>query len=65
MQLLEFDIAPLLAGGLVVEERVEIPRWAEQLQAMYDTWLAHIDEVRDQLGDDSADDLIDEANSHI
>lgn len=59
------DWSPIIeAGGLVVEERVEIPRWAEQLQAMYDTWLAHIDEVRDQLGDDSADDLIDEA-THV
>ncbi len=56
------DWTPIVeAGGLVVEERAEIPHFAEQLQAMYDTWLAHLDEVRDTLGDESAQDLEDEA----
>src|SRR6476646_1504705 len=58
------DWRPIVeAGGLAVEDRAEIPRFAEQLQAMYDTWLTHIDEVRDKLGDESAQDLIDEATN--
>jgi ubiquinone/menaquinone biosynthesis C-methylase UbiE len=56
------DWAPIAqAGGLVVESREEIPHWREDLQRMYDTWMANIDEVRHSLGDQSADDLIEEA----
>lgn len=58
------DWTPLIeAGGLIVEEREQIPQWREQLQVLYDTWKFHIDEVRETMGDEAADDLIDEANS--
>lgn len=58
------DWAPIIErGGLTVVARAEIPRWADQLQAMYDNWLANIDELRAELGDQSADDLIEEATS--
>ncbi len=40
----------------------EIPHWREDLQRMYDTWIANLDEVRHSLGDESADDLIQEAS---
>jgi ubiquinone/menaquinone biosynthesis C-methylase UbiE len=56
------DWAPIAeAGGLIVESREEIPQWREDLRRMYDTWIANIDEVRQSLGDESADDLIEEA----
>lgn len=56
------DWEPIVeAGGLVVESREEIPRWREDLQGMYDTWLANISELRQGLGDESADDLVQEA----
>ena len=59
------DWAPLIeAGGLIVDARDEIPRWREGVQGMYDIWIANIDEVRDQLGDQFADDLVDEA-THV
>lgn len=56
------DWAPIIeAGGLVVESRAEIPRFSEQLQGMYNVWLGHIEQVRATLGDESAQDLVDEA----
>lgn len=56
------DWAPIAeAGGLIVESREEIPHWREDLQRMYDTWIANLDEVRHSLGDESAEDLIQEA----
>jgi SAM-dependent methyltransferase len=56
------DWAPLVeAGGLVVESREEIPHWREDLQRMYGTWIASIDEVRRSLGDEPAEDLLREA----
>jgi ubiquinone/menaquinone biosynthesis C-methylase UbiE len=58
------DWAPIIErGGLAVVARAEIPRWAEQLHAMYDNWVANIDELRAELGDQSADDLLDEATT--
>ena len=59
------DWTPLIeAGGLVVDAKEEIPLWRESLQGMYNTWMARIDEVRRELGDESAEDLIDEA-THV
>jgi ubiquinone/menaquinone biosynthesis C-methylase UbiE len=56
------DWAPIAeAGGLIVDSREEIPHWREGLQRTYDTWTASIDEVRRSLGDESANDLIEEA----
>jgi ubiquinone/menaquinone biosynthesis C-methylase UbiE len=56
------DWAPIVeAGGLIVESREEIPHWREDMRRMYDIWLASIDEVRRTLGDESAEDLIQEA----
>jgi ubiquinone/menaquinone biosynthesis C-methylase UbiE len=56
------DWAPIIeAGGLWVQERAEIPQWAAGLQRMYDMWLANIGEIRRTLGDESAEDLIEEA----
>ena len=49
------------AGGLLVDKPEEIPGWGEDLQRMYRTWIANIDEVRTTLGPDSAQDLLDEA----
>jgi len=58
------DWAPIIErGGLAVVAREEIPDWAAQLQSMYDSWVANIDELRAELGDESADDLIGEAES--
>ena len=58
------DWTPLItAGGLRVEAREEIPNFREDLARMYDVWLANIDEVRETLGDESADDLEGEAKS--
>jgi ubiquinone/menaquinone biosynthesis C-methylase UbiE len=56
------DWTPLVeAGGLVVETKEVIPRFVESVQRMYDLWLANIDALRAELGDLSADDLVDEA----
>lgn len=58
------DWTPIVErGGLRVVARHEIPNWAAQLSAMYDAWLANIDALRDELGDDSADDLVAEAHA--
>ncbi len=58
------DWAPLIeAGGLIVENRLEIPRFSEQLRAMYDEWVANIDEIRAVAGNEMAQELIDEANA--
>jgi ubiquinone/menaquinone biosynthesis C-methylase UbiE len=58
------DWAPIIGrGGLAVVTREEIPHWAEQLKAMYDTWVTNIDALRAELGDQSADDLLDEAQT--
>ena len=57
------DWAPIIeAGGLSVLARDEIPNWRRQLLAMYDAWLANIDELRAELGDASTNDLVEEAN---
>jgi ubiquinone/menaquinone biosynthesis C-methylase UbiE len=58
------DWAPIIeAGGLDVMERIEIPRWREQMTRLYEVWMEHLDEVREVLGDESADDLREEAES--
>lgn len=56
------DWAPIVeAGGLGVESREEVPRWREDMQALYDLWIAHFDELRTEVGDESAGDLVQEA----
>ena len=58
------DWRPIIeAGGLDVVTRVEIPHWREQLARLYEIWLDNLDEVRETLGDDSANELKDEAES--
>lgn len=58
------DWTPIVElGGLRVVARHAIPNWAAQLSAMYDAWLANIDALRAELGDESADDLVEEANA--
>jgi len=58
------DWAPIIQrGGLTVVAREEIPRWAAQLKAMYDAWESNIDALREELGDESANDLVDEAHT--
>jgi ubiquinone/menaquinone biosynthesis C-methylase UbiE len=58
------DWAPIIErGGLGVVTREEIPDWAAQIKRMYDAWLDNIDALRAELGDESADDLINEAHS--
>jgi SAM-dependent methyltransferase len=56
------DWSPLVAaGGLDVVSREEIPHFGADLARMYEVWLANIDEIRATLGEESADDLVDEA----
>jgi ubiquinone/menaquinone biosynthesis C-methylase UbiE len=58
------DWAPIIErGGLGVVSCEEIPNWAAQLKEMYDAWVENIDALRPELGDESADDLLDEAHS--
>ncbi len=58
------DWGPIIrAGGLSVVGRVEIPHWREDLQRMYDTWLANVDELRAGLDEESMNDLIGEATT--
>lgn len=57
------DWAPIIErGGLGVVTREEVPNWAAQLKEMYDAWVENIDALRAELGDQGADDLLDEAN---
>jgi hypothetical protein len=46
-----------------VVAREQIPNWATQLKEMYDAWMENIDALRAGLGDDVADDLVDEAHT--
>ncbi|WP_426515623.1 class I SAM-dependent methyltransferase [Diaminobutyricibacter sp. McL0618] len=58
------DWHPIIeAGGLDVVSRIEIPQWREQLTRLYEIWLENIDEVRETLGEDAANELRDEAES--
>ena len=58
------DWAPLAdAGGLTVERKDEVPRAVENMQRMYDLWLANIDALRAEIGADGANDLVDEATT--
>lgn len=58
------DWGPIIrTGGLNVVARVEIPHWREDLQRMYDTWLANVDELRAGLDEESMNDLIGEATA--
>jgi hypothetical protein len=56
------DWTPLAeAGGLRVEVKEEVPRFAEQLQRMYDLWLENLDALRAEVGEDQAQELYNEA----
>jgi ubiquinone/menaquinone biosynthesis C-methylase UbiE len=58
------DWTPLVeAGGLSVLRKEEVPRFAEQLQRMYDLWLEHLDEIRAEMGDEVAAEYEDEAKT--
>jgi ubiquinone/menaquinone biosynthesis C-methylase UbiE len=58
------DWGPIItAGGLSVLAREEIPEWAAQLAAMYAAWLSNIDDLRAEIGDAGADDLVEEATT--
>jgi ubiquinone/menaquinone biosynthesis C-methylase UbiE len=58
------DWAPITErGGLAVVSREEIPNWATQFKALFDTWETNIDALRAELGDQSADDLLDQART--
>jgi SAM-dependent methyltransferase len=58
------DWAPIIrAGGLEVVSREVIPDWAEQLQATYAAWIDNIDDIRAALGDEAAQELLDEAST--
>ena len=58
------DWRPIIeAGGLQVVSRIEIPHWRERLARMYELWLENLDEVRETLGDEYADELRDEAEA--
>jgi ubiquinone/menaquinone biosynthesis C-methylase UbiE len=49
------------AGGLQVERKEEVPRFAEQLQRMYDLWLEHLDEISAEMGEQVASEYETEA----
>jgi ubiquinone/menaquinone biosynthesis C-methylase UbiE len=52
----------LAAGaGLLVEQRQPIPELDERWQRLYELWLAHAGELRTELGDAAADNLLTEA----
>ncbi len=58
------DWHPIIeAGGLEVVSRIEIPKWSEQLARLYEVWLENLDAVQETLGEDSANELKDEAES--
>jgi ubiquinone/menaquinone biosynthesis C-methylase UbiE len=58
------DWSPIAAaGGMVIERKDEVPRFAEQLQRMYSLWLENLDALRGELGEEAARDLEDEANT--
>jgi ubiquinone/menaquinone biosynthesis C-methylase UbiE len=58
------DWGPIIrAGGLDVVYRAEIPHWREDLQRMYDGWLTNIDALREDLDEESVNDLIGEATT--
>jgi ubiquinone/menaquinone biosynthesis C-methylase UbiE len=58
------DWIPIIErGGLGVVAREEIPNWAAQVKGMYDAWVENIDALRAELGDESADELLSEANT--
>jgi ubiquinone/menaquinone biosynthesis C-methylase UbiE len=48
-------------GGLEVESKDEIPRSAEHLSAMYKMWLANLETLRADIGEQASDALRDEA----
>jgi ubiquinone/menaquinone biosynthesis C-methylase UbiE len=58
------DWQPIVeAGGLVLDRKEEVPRFAEQLNRMYELWLANEDALRAELGDEQAAQLLDEATA--
>lgn len=60
------DWRPIIeAGGLQVVARIEIPHWRERLTRMYELWLENLDEVRETLGDEYAEELRDEAEAMV
>jgi ubiquinone/menaquinone biosynthesis C-methylase UbiE len=58
------DWQPIVeAGGLAVEHKEEIPRFAEQLARMYALWLDNEDTLRAVLADEEVAQLLDEAKA--
>ncbi len=58
------DWEPLLrAAGLDLEIRLEIPKFAEQLRRMYEVWLANLDRIRAELGEEAATSMETEATT--
>jgi ubiquinone/menaquinone biosynthesis C-methylase UbiE len=56
------DWTPLLdVAGLRVESKEEVPQFAEHVGRMYELWLANLDVLRAEIGDDAAGQLEDEA----
>jgi len=58
------DWEPLLvAAGLALELRLEIPRFAEQMGRMYEVWLANLDRIGAELGEETAASMENEART--
>jgi SAM-dependent methyltransferase len=58
------DWAPIIErGGLIVVSREEIPNWGAQLKEMYEAWVENIDALRTELGNETANDLLAEAQN--
>ena len=56
------DWSPFLeAAGLAVESKEEVPRFAEQLGRMYELWLEYLDALGEEMGEEAARDLEEEA----
>jgi SAM-dependent methyltransferase len=58
------DWQPIVeAGGLALDCKEEVPRFAAQLGRMYELWLANEGDLRAELGDEEVAQLLDEAKA--
>ena len=51
------------AAGLELLRKEVVPRFAEQLQQMYDLWVEHVDEITAEVGEVVAKEMVEEAET--
>jgi ubiquinone/menaquinone biosynthesis C-methylase UbiE len=51
------------AAGLELVGKEVVPQFAERLQKMYDLWVEHVDKIAEDVGQEVADDMIQEAET--